>query len=121
MVSGVGVGEGVGATLLTVTETFAAFAVFPAASRAVAESVCDPSETPVVSQEMPYREVVSSLPKFTPSSLNCTPETPTPSEADAETVTEPETVAPELGEEIETVGGVVSPGVGEGVVPPPVA
>ena len=44
-----------------------------------------------------------------PSSLNCTPATPTLSEAVAETVTAvPETVAPLAGVVRETVGGVVS-------------
>ena len=46
---------------------------------------------------------------FAPSSLNCTPATPTLSETVAETVTAaPETVAPVAGAVTETVGGVVS-------------
>ena len=43
-----------------------------------------------------------------PSSWNCTPATPTLSEALAETVTVPETVAPEVGDVMLTVGAVVS-------------
>jgi hypothetical protein len=57
-----------------------------------------------------YGEDVSSEPRLAPSSLNWTLATPALSEAVAETVTEePETVEPEVGEVIETVGGVVSP------------
>ena len=51
---------------------------------------------------------MSSVPIFTPSNLNCTPTTPTLSEADAVTFTAPVTVPP-VGEVIETVGAVVSP------------
>ena len=43
-----------------------------------------------------------------PSSWNCTPTTPTLSEALAETVTVPETVAPDVGDVMLTVGAVVS-------------
>ncbi|PYQ38251.1 MAG: hypothetical protein DMF77_24595 [Acidobacteria bacterium] len=55
--------------------------------------------------------VVSSDPAFAPSTRNCTPATPTLSEALAETVITPETVAPADGAVIVTVGGVVSIGV----------
>src|SRR5438128_1534497 len=55
-----------------------------------------------------YGAVVSSVPRLAPSSLNCTPTTPTLSEAVAETVTVPETVAPLAGAVIATVGVVVS-------------
>ena len=51
---------------------------------------------------------MSSAPRFAPSSLNCTPATPTLSDAVAETVTVPPTVAPPAGAVIDTVGGVVS-------------
>ena len=51
---------------------------------------------------------MSSLPRAWPSRRNCTPATPTLSEAVAETVTVLETVAPEAGAVIETVGAVVS-------------
>src|SRR5215471_4536890 len=47
-----------------------------------------------------------------PSTRNCTPTTATLSEAVAETVTAPETVLPEVGAVIETLGGVVSVGGG---------
>ena len=54
--------------------------------------------------------MVSSAPRLVvPSSLNCTPATPTLSEAEAVTVNAvPETVAPLVGAVIETVGGVAS-------------
>ena len=51
---------------------------------------------------------MSSAPRLFPSSLNWTPTTPTLSEALADTVTPPETVAPAAGALMETVGGVVS-------------
>ena len=47
---------------------------------------------------------------FMPSTLNCTPTTPTLSDALAETVMLPVTVAPAAGAVIATVGGVVSAG-----------
>ena len=54
---------------------------------------------------------MSKLPRFAPSSRNCTLATPTLSEAFAVTVIVPLTVAPFAGEEIDTVGGVVSAAV----------
>lgn len=51
---------------------------------------------------------MSSDPRFTPSNLNCTPATPTLSDALAVTETVPLTVP--VGEESETNGGVVSEG-----------
>src|SRR5437879_13391865 len=57
---------------------------------------------------MVYGALVTSAPRLTPSSLSCTPTTPTLSVALAETVTVPETVAPAAGAVIDTVGGVVS-------------
>src|SRR5437867_11846004 len=79
----------------TVTLTAAEVAVFPAASRATAVKVWDPLEAEVVFQEIEKEEAVSSAPRLAPSSLNCTPTTPTLSEALAETVTaEPKTAAP---------------------------
>ena len=62
-----------------------------------------------VSQETEYGAEVSSVPMSAPFRLNCTPATPTLSEAVAETATVPETICPWVGEVIETVGGVVSP------------
>lgn len=59
-----------------------------------------------------YGWVVSAVPRFTPSILNCTEATPTLSDAVAERTTElPETVAPLFGAVIEAVGGVTSGGV----------
>ena len=52
---------------------------------------------------------------FTPSTLNCTPTTPTSSAAQAESDTTPETVAPGEGAFIVIVGGVMSVGGGGGV------
>src|SRR5437899_3356374 len=92
----------------TVTLTAAELAVFPAASRATAVNAWEPLEAVVVFQEVEKGDVVSSAPRLAPSSLNCTPTTPALSEALAETVTVPETIAPEVGAVIETVGGVVS-------------
>ena len=92
----------------TVTLLFAVKAVLLAASRATALRVCVPSATVVESQTMEYGEVVSSAPTLAPSTLNCTPTTPTLSDALAERVTFPETVAPPAGAVSETVGLVVS-------------
>src|SRR5690349_5129923 len=62
----------------------------------------------VVFQEIEYGEVVSWAPRFAPSSWNCTPATPTLSDALAATVTLPDTLAPFAGAVMDTVGGVVS-------------
>jgi hypothetical protein len=98
----------VGATLLTVTVTVDVL-VFPAASLAVAVRVWEPLDTDVVFQVPEYGETVSSEPRFTPSSLNWTPETPILSlaVADMETL-EPDTVEPLDGAVMETDGRVVS-------------
>ena len=53
---------------------------------------------------------MSSAPRLSPSSLNWTPTTPTLSEALAVTVMVPETVEPDEGDVMLTVGGVVSGG-----------
>src|SRR2546428_48641 len=63
---------------------------------------------PVVSHEIEYGDPVSSAPRFTPSSWNWTPTTPTLSLAVAVTVVEPVTVAPATGAVTETVGGTPS-------------
>src|SRR5438552_966256 len=94
----------------TVTLTAAEVAVLPAASRAKAVRVCAPALAVVVSQETEDGAAVSSAPKLAPSSLNCTPTTPTLSVALAETVTVPVTVAPAAGAVMETAGEVVSGG-----------
>src|SRR5438552_17911630 len=100
--------ETVGALLSTVTLTAAAVAVLPAASRATAVKLCEPLLAVVVFQEIEYGATVSSAPRFTPSSLNCTPTTPTLSLAFAETVTVPAIEAPVVGAFVEAAGGVVS-------------
>ena len=91
--------------------------MLPAASRATAVSVCDSvGALPVVFQLTEYGALVSSAPRFAPSSLNCTPTTPTLSEAFAAIATDPDTVAPAAGVVSPTVGSVVSPGGGGGDV-----
>src|SRR5881296_1492230 len=97
-----------GDALSTVTLTAADVAVLPAASRATAIRLWEPPATSVVFHEREYGTVVSSAPRLAPSSLNCTPTTPTLSVALAETVTVPATVAPAAGAVIDTVGSVVS-------------
>src|ERR1051326_6236190 len=80
----------------------------PAASRARAASVYVPLATPRESHEIEYGLVASSAPRLAPLRRNCTPTTPTLSDALAETVIVPETVAPSAGAVIWAVGGVVS-------------
>src|SRR5881409_437623 len=99
-----------GGALSTVTLTALAGAVLPAASRAMAVKLWEPLATRVVFHEREYGAAVTSAPTLTPSSLNCTPTTPTLSVALAETVTVPATVALAAGAVIDTVGGVVSGG-----------
>ena len=53
-----------------------------------------------------YGLVVAGAPKLAPSTRNCTLAMPTELEALATTLIVPETVAPFVGEVIETVGGV---------------
>ena len=87
--------------------------MFPAASRARAVSVCGPFAAVVVFQDTEYGLVVSSAPRLTPSSRNCTPATPTPSLAAAVTFTVPSRPRrPAAGAVTVTVGGVVSGGGG---------
>src|SRR5437773_2009695 len=83
-----------GGALSTVTLIATAVAVLPAASRATALSVWGPLTANAVFQEVVYGAVVSSAPRFTPSSLSCTPATPILSEALAETITVPPTGEP---------------------------
>jgi hypothetical protein len=70
---------------------------------------------------MEYGEFVSAVPTFAPSTKNCTPTTPTLSEAVAVNVVVPLIVAPLPGDVIETVGAVVSLVFPDGpdVLPPP--
>src|SRR6476619_4695769 len=79
--------------LLTVTVTAAAVAVLPAASRAMAERVCDPVAAVLVSHAVEYGAEVSSAPRLTPSRTSWTPTTPTLSDAAAVTFTVPATAA----------------------------
>src|SRR5712664_4186468 len=94
-------------SLNTVTVTGAEVVRLPAASRATAVRVCEPLLAEVVFQETEQGAAVTSTP-LTPSSWNCTPATPTLSEALALTVIVPETLAPEAGEVMLTVGAVAS-------------
>src|SRR5438309_11088657 len=98
----------VGAVLSTVTLTAAEVVVLPAASRATAVRVCAPSATLVVSQETVYGAAVSSRPIGAPSTKKRTPSTPTLSAALALMVTAPLTNAPDDGDVMATVGGVLS-------------
>ena len=60
--------------------------------------------------------MVSSVPRLVPSRRNCTPLTPTLSEALAEIVIVPEIVAPEAGDVMETEGACESIGGGTAAV-----
>jgi len=94
-----------GTGLLTVTVLAVEVVLLPAASLATAVKTCWPFVVWVVFHEIEYGDVVSSVPRLLPSILNCTPMTPTLSDALAETVREvPETVAPLDGAVRETVG-----------------
>src|SRR2546427_8031550 len=99
-----------GCALSTVTLTALAGVLLPAASRATAVRLWEPLATRVVFHKREYGAAVTSAPRLAPSSLNCTPTTPTLSVALAETVIVPATVAPAAGAVSETVGGVVSGG-----------
>src|SRR5439155_24017055 len=98
----------VAGVLSTRTVTGADTPLLPAASRATAVSVCCPSVVFVVSHDTENQFVVSSIPRSLPSSLNCTPTTPTLSDASALTVIVPATIAPAVGDAIATVGGILS-------------
>src|SRR5205809_44567 len=97
------------ASLNTVTVTAADVVLSFPTRRSSDLSVCDALLAAVVFHETAYGAVVASTPRLAPSSLNCTPTTPTLSEALAVTVTLPATVAPAVGAVIETVGRVLSP------------
>jgi hypothetical protein len=58
--------------------------------------------------DVEYGAAVTSAPRFAPSSVNCTPTTPTLSDADAATVIVFDTLAPSEGAVTDTVGGVGS-------------
>src|SRR5207237_10190088 len=63
--------------------------LLPAASRATAVRVCEPLSDVLVPTETEYGALVSSAPSGAPSTKNCTPTTPTLSEALADTVSVP--------------------------------
>lgn len=107
--------------LFTVTVTVVDVVWLPAASRATAVRVCVLFATPVVFHDTEYGTDVSSLPMLVPSTLNCTPATPTLSDAVAATLTVPDTVELFAGEVIETVGPEVSAGAEANVTKVPFA
>src|SRR5687768_7091480 len=94
-------------SLATVTVTGAEVVRLPAASRATAVSVCDPFVAVFVFQGAVNGALVSSVPAV-PSRKNCTPVTAVSSAALAVTVIVPDTVAPEAGELMLTVGAAAS-------------
>src|SRR5947208_3506530 len=102
-----GVVSGAGAGVDTASDENA---VLPAASRATAVWVYESCSTVVVFQEMEYVLDVSSGPRFALSSLNCTPTTPTLSNAVAATVMVPEAELFAAGAVKDTAGAVVSGG-----------
>jgi hypothetical protein len=112
---------GGGVAFETVTAIAVETVLFPAASLATAVTVWDPLATADVFQDIEYGDDVSSAPTFVPSNLNCTPMTPTLSDAVAESVMTLDTVVPPLGAVRETVGATVSAdtedGPGTGVLP----
>src|SRR5437773_11644605 len=97
-----------GLALETVTVTGAEAVRRPAASRATAVKVCEPLLALVVFHEMEYGAAVTSVPASTPSSRNCTPTTPTLSEALAVGLMVPPTVTPDAGDMMLTAGGVAA-------------
>src|SRR5437867_2116215 len=98
----------------TMTWTAADVVLFPAASRAVAVSMCVEFVAMVVSHEMANGAAVSSAPHAAPSTKNCTPTTPTLSDASASISTIPLTIPPLLGAVMPTLGAVVSGAGGAG-------
>ena len=96
--------------LPTLTVTGAEVAVFPARSRAIAVRLWVPFAAVFVSQELVYGTVVSAAPRLWLSNWNWMLAMPTLSEATAEIVIAPETVAPSPGVLMKTIGGVVSGG-----------
>src|SRR4051812_20832618 len=91
----------------TVTSTDACDRL-PAASRAIAVSVCGPFATDLVFQSVEYGADVSSAPRDTPSICNWTPTTPTASVALALTATDPDTIDCAAGAVICTSGAMSS-------------
>src|SRR5262249_19915951 len=85
---------GGGTAFDTVTATPVEVVTLPAASRARAVSTWAPSATESEAHVIANGTEVASRPICVPSTRNDTPATPTLSEADAVTLTRPETVAP---------------------------
>ena len=83
--------------------------MLPAVSVAMAVNIWEPFVVRVVSKLILYGEVESEDLRLLPSNLNWTPVMPVLSVALAVIVIVPETVAPFVGEVIETVGGMMSP------------
>src|SRR5207244_12937902 len=92
----------------TVTLTAAEVVRLPAASRAMAVSVWAPLAAVVVVQDTEYGAAVTSAPRLAPSSLNCTPPTPTWSAGGGGTETVRATVLRAIGAATDSVGGVVA-------------
>jgi hypothetical protein len=94
--------------LFTCTETALDVALCPSESLTAAVNVCDPSDTPVVSQLTEYGAAVKAEPRLLPSSRNWTEATVAGevAAAVAVTVTDPETVALFDGLVMLAVGGV---------------
>ena len=95
--------------------------MFPEVSRARAASVCVPFVAVVVFQERLYGEVVFSAPSTAPSSRNCTPATPTSSDAVAETVTVPASGVFAAGAVSAAVGGTESAAAAAALTVPVIA
>src|SRR3954447_4001291 len=95
-------------TLATETDTDAEVVVLPASSRAIAVSMCAPLALAAVFHCIVYGGAVSSGPKASPSSRNCTPTTATLSDAVEESAIVPLTLAPFAGAVNDTVGAVTS-------------
>src|SRR5438132_12156767 len=96
--------------LLTFTVLVAIADKFPAPSFAWAPIVWEPLASVVVSIPKVQLFVPVAFKKLPESMRTCTAVTPTLSEAVPDTVAVPETVDPEAGAEIVSVGGVVSVG-----------
>jgi hypothetical protein len=102
------IADTIGAVLSTVT-VMLDVARFKDESFATADKVCEPSVTDVLSQVVVYGETLIAAPMLAPSTLNCTFDSETLSEAVEVSVTAvPPTVAPLEGTVKETVGGVLS-------------
>jgi hypothetical protein len=94
---------GGGPPLATMNETLAEVPTLPAASCALATRLCPPSVTFAEFQGCDHGELVSDA-TCVPSTYQVTRVTPTLSDADAESVTVPDSVAPADGAVIETRG-----------------